>query len=89
MWQKRATTIAATASAMCIVFSIVRAGFLWPIKQEARFSAIEASQSNMVSRMDEFSYKQDIQHDLLIRIEERLWPGAGHASINKSDRGNN
>lgn len=75
-WQKNLTTVVALVAGAGFTISTIRAGFLWPMKQDMKFSSIESTQSNLVTKVDEIARKQDEQHDLLIRMEEKLWPRA-------------
>lgn len=73
-WHQRLIKIGGIVGFFYILFTSFRAGILFPFKLEQRMNQIEASQINISNVVEEVSYKQDRQHDLLIRIEERLWP---------------
>lgn len=76
-----------------ILFTTFRAGVLFPVKQDQRMTDIESGQASLSNKVEEISYKQDQQHDLLIRIEERLWPNSPNArrrvvGVNEPKNGN-
>lgn len=57
-----------------LMFTTFRAGVLFPVKQEMRMDSMEGAIINLSNQVSEILYKQDKQHELLIRIEENLWP---------------
>jgi hypothetical protein len=88
-WQQRAAAIATISGVLYVLFTTFRAGVTEPIKQEVRLSLIEGGQVSLSNKVEEIIYKQDQQHDLLIRIEERLWPNRRRvADINEPKSGN-
>lgn len=84
-WQQRATGLSAVGAVIYLLFTTFRAGVSFPIKQETRLSMIEGSQMSLSNKIEEVIYKQDQQHDLLIRIEERLWPNRNRRVVGATE----
>jgi hypothetical protein len=88
-WQQRAASLTVIGGLIYVLFTTFRAGVSFPIKQEVRLSTIEGTQMTLSNKIEEVIYKQDQQHDLLIRIEERLWPDRRRvADFNQPKTGN-
>jgi hypothetical protein len=88
-WHQVALMLSFIGTFLYGIITTFRAGILYPFKQDMRFQSIESSHAMLSNKVDEISYKQDRMYELMIRVEERLWPRRSTVADRSNQRNDN